>query len=382
MYKIVLITLFVAALHILPTVAKATEISITGNGNTSNNSVSIEKSNSTNVTQNNTAAVDTTVTQTANTGDNSASNNNGNVNVKTGDVAVKTTVDTTLNYSEVTGKCCPNGDVSVTIAGNGSNSTNQATATSNTSAQVTSNNNATVTNTISGYVNTGNNKAYANTGTVSITTGSVTIDEKILNNNINNAQVTYSVNTSGKIEMKIKNNGEGSVNGISYINNSTELLLVKNNASILNLSNWIVTTGENKADDNNGDVSIKTGDIYIRSLIASFDTNSSSIDSFCCNENQDNTGKTNKNPDHTSQPNNPSTGIGGPTSPGGAGGGSNSGSNSNNNSILGLATGNILPATGSLWTLWMTILAGILFLSGLYLRLNPGNAPNSVQLSF
>lgn len=381
MFKIIYIALLVAALHILPTAAKATELSITENGGSSNNSVAIQQSNSTNITQNNTATIDTTVAQTANTGENSASNNNGNVVVDTGNVDVKTTIENNLNTSEVTGGCCPTGDTTSTIAGNGDNSSNQTTTNLNNTSTININNNATVTNNVSGYVNTGNNKAKNNTGTVSITTGAVSVEEKIINTHINNAQVTYTVNASGKIEMKIKNNGEGSENGISYADNSTEHSVVNNNALILNLSNWHTNTGENMANGNNGDVTIKTGDIYISSLIASFDTNSSSIDSFCCNDNRDNTSTNSESPDHTAQPNNPSNGIGGGGT-GGPGGGSNSGNNSNNTSILGLATGDILPATGSLWTMWMTILAGILFLSGLYLRLNPGNAPNRAQLSF
>src|SRR3990167_7594248 len=98
----------------------ATTVEISGNGSDSDNTVSVEQTNKTEVNQNNTANISNNVNVSSNTGDNKAEDNTGgDVSIDTGDSSANVTVTNSANSNQASvNGCCPT-DTSVKIAGNG-----------------------------------------------------------------------------------------------------------------------------------------------------------------------------------------------------------------------------------------------------------------------
>src|SRR3989344_7784158 len=93
-------------------------VDISGNGDSSNNTVNISSNNSVNVTQNNDTNISINVSSSANTGGNNANNNTGgNVTINTGNAnsTVNISVDGSFNEASVT--TCPcNSTVNLTVS--------------------------------------------------------------------------------------------------------------------------------------------------------------------------------------------------------------------------------------------------------------------------
>src|SRR3989344_5068655 len=121
------------------TVFADTTIEISGNGDNSNNTITINNSCSVNVTQNNTTNVDVNISTNLSTGGNQANNNTGgNVTVTSGNATsdVNITVGGSSNWADVPSCCDCTGGVNVTISGNGVNSTNNQTVNNTTNTTV------------------------------------------------------------------------------------------------------------------------------------------------------------------------------------------------------------------------------------------------------
>lgn len=338
----------------------ADDVVVNGNGEGSTNTVNISQTQTSNTSQNNTANINNNVSATANTGDNTANSNGGNTNITTGDVNASTNITNSgINQNSVSNTCpCDANGVSINISGNGENSNNNVGYGSGLNTNVSINNNAQIANNIKGYANTGYNSANGNLGNVNITTGSIRVDDKISNKSINIYSVKAGAGIVGDLSISIKDNGEGSTNNVTYSNNNNVNVAINNVANINNSDNWVLNTGNNTADGNNGDVAIATGDAYYTSSIENGPINVGYVDVECCNI-----------PDHPVTP--PGGNPGGNPGNPGSGGGSSSGGGS-----TPAPTGTILPVTGNYFMLILMIGNVMMLMLGGYLRLRSGRSPN------
>jgi hypothetical protein len=165
--------------------------------------------------------------------------------------------------------------------------------------------------------------------------------------------------------IKIAGNGEDSFNNAALNNNSDIVISDTNIADILNNVETNLNTGGNEALKNVGDTAIITGNITNDVTINNENINSNFVKVSCNCE---------KQPEQ--KPSTPpvTTPASGSTSVVQGASGSSSSSSSSSN---GPAAGAMLPATGSTlpFTLIATLLLFFTFLSGLYLRFHPANAP-------
>ncbi|MBI2020748.1 hypothetical protein HYS94_05065 [Candidatus Daviesbacteria bacterium] len=377
--KVFIFTL-ILILFVLAQPSYADELVISGNGSDSESQISITSTSETNVTQTNEANIDNNVNLDANTGGNSASGNNGDVEITTGDINSQTTIENSANTSNVSLSCCPDSNLTVEISGNGEDSQNSVDLDQTSDTQINVNQSANIKNSINGSANTGGNSANDNSGgNVSITTGNINVTDEIRNENINLTKIS-APQGDGSITIKIWGNGSDSQNAVIVNWDNNLNIDVNNNADIFNSLVWYLNTGENSASGNNGDVSISTGDINYYAEIINGPINLVDIDIPCCvedgggpgdgdgDENEDGDGDGDgggdgDNPPPPSSPSNP------PSNGGGGNGGQAQGA-----AIA--AVGQILPATGSLWLILLTLIAMLMFILGLYLRLHPGRDPN------
>lgn len=242
----------------------ATTVEISGNGSDSDNTVSVEQSNNTQVTQNNTANISNNVNVSSNTGDNEAEDNTGgDVSIETGDSSANVTVSNSANSNQASvNGCCPT-DTSVKIAGNGTKSDNDATVKTKNEANVNQDNYAKIKNNVDVDNNTGDNKAEDNTwGDVAIETGDADATVTIANAaNANWAAISAGSNGGGTLGVEIVGNGSDSDNTAYVELESKKNIDQDNDANISNDVDVDNNTGYNKAEDNTGgEVSIETGD--------------------------------------------------------------------------------------------------------------------------
>lgn len=102
---IVPIALIVAGLLFVGT-AQAIDLNNSNNGAGSNNSVNVQQSQSTTVQQQNSADITNEFDVNQNTGGNSASGNNGNATIETGDTSATFKVTNTFNMNNAEVGCC------------------------------------------------------------------------------------------------------------------------------------------------------------------------------------------------------------------------------------------------------------------------------------
>lgn len=384
---IVLLTILLPTLSLYPRVSYAEEInlSVTGNGEGSQNEVQVQTQNETTVTQNNNSQVTNDITSNTDTGNNTASSNTGEeVTINTGSINTETIIDNTnINSNAASNQSCCQQTTNITISGNGSDSTNTVNISNVTTSNVFQTNNATLINKDTINANTGHNTASNNNGNVSIITGNITASSVIINANINNS-FYKGANVLENLTAKISGNGEGSNNSInaSIINDFSVIL--NNYFYLENISTQNLNTGYNIADGNVGDVTIKTGDIDSSVIIENVDINSNFTEIDCdgCHEEPPvcdpcdpcNSGTKPKECDNGNNPSTPPSGGG---NTGGTSGGNN---NSGSSSPIGAILGQMLPATGANLTIWMTLAALIMFFMGWYLRFRSGCAPGFLRV--
>ncbi len=352
--------------------AESITIAVEGNGEASQNSAEVQSESNTTVEQNNTTEINNDVNIDADTGNNTADNNTGGeTNITTGDVSTNTNINNhNVNQNYVQTPTAGSGiGGSLTIAGNGANSQNGGSASSVYSTNINQNNTANITNSVQVSANTGNNSANGNLGNVTIKTGNITADTRINNIDVNASVAKILGNCNGQciithdLILKIFGNGAGSVNNIVFSTDETITYNSDNLADILNDVTHDLNTGGNSANNNNGDVSIITGDVFTSvDVTNSVNTNIFEKDCGCV--------PTPPPPPPPKEPNNPNN----PGSSGGNGGNGGSGGSSNGD-VLGTAIGEILPATGSFFMLWATVASLIAFFAGWYLRFRSGCAP-------
>ena len=371
-------TLLLAVIVLLTTAlvttpAFAEEFVISGNGDGSANEVAVTANTQTTVTQTNEANVSNEVNTNASTGGNEVSSNTGEeTSIQTGDIQTQTSIDNQLNTSAVDIGCCPQGELTATIEGNGSTSTNAIDLTLSNQTTISVLQEANIQNTVTGSANTGENTANDNNGNVAIQTGNITGTVEV-KNSINQEDIHATIGGFTDIALLIKGNSSGSQNSISLsLANETTIEKV-DLANILNMIFFDINTGRNQANGNLGDVSISTGDIVFGISIKNDPVNQGGVDVGCCPP-----------PEPPYDPGTPPT----PPTPPGTGGGGNGGGNGNSNNngngngsgdgngqSLAMVSGAILPATGNFDLLLMLLANIAMFLLGLYLRLRAGRSP-------
>jgi len=363
--KKILFSIIAITLVVNPYVVLADEFIIDGNGSGSDNVINAEVTAETTVNQKNDAQIENNVDVEADTGGNTAnSNTGGEVVIDTGEINAEVNIiNEGINESYVDLGCCAE-ENTIEISGNGSNSKNLVVYTNTSSSNVSIINNATITNNVTGYVNTGNNSANYNTGSVSIVTGNINATDNIKNSNVNVYQVD-AANSGGSVSIRISDNGNDSDNSIVIINDNSVIISIKNIAVIENNSDWVLNTGGNQANGNNGTVKIVTGDIYFKSNITNDGINVGYVDVDCCN----NTG----GPIDPGKPIDPNPPVNPPSGGNGSSGGGG-GSSSDNGSGYA-AGGDVLPVTGPSNLIFLAIANILMFFMGWYLRLRSGNSP-------
>ncbi len=172
----------------------------------------------------------------------------------------------------------------MSITGNGDGSTSSINVGSSSNTNVEQNNTAQVTNNVEVNANTGGNSASENSnGDTSITTGDITSNVDIVNAGINQSEVSVGCCENSDSNITISGNGSGSNNSVNYqVNSGRESantsVTVNNTANIVNSINGRANTGYNTANENNGNVSIKTGGIYVEDTIINRSINISSVE--------------------------------------------------------------------------------------------------------
>lgn len=359
-------------LPVVPAFAEI-QVEVSGNGDTSQNTVTVSSDQNTSVSQTNEADVNNSVTSEANTGENNAANNSGaTIELSTGDISSQTTLANTLNTASVATPCCES-TLDVTIDGNGSDSVNTIHTELTTTTTINVAQIANVTNNINVLANTGNNQANNNQGTVTINTGDIKAKGN-LTNMVNLAQVTVEPG-AWDIHIINRDNGVESTN-VVVVNFVNDLLLWRN--EIADINNHVyadLNTGKNVANGNLNDVLIDTGNIDFSFDVVNGPINVGGTDVLCCDDGT---------PVDSGDSPNPGTNPGLPPSSGGSSPDKNGSSSGNSNGssksageVLGALT-QILPATGaSAIHFWiMAVVYLITFLSGLYVRLRAGRSPD------
>ncbi len=371
--KYIKITGFLTLLFfLLPPSASALEITVEGNGESSSQEVSVQNEQTTQVSQNNAASVQNNVDINASSGGNSASGNAGeNTNISTGAVQASEAITNALNSASASHACCDGQGTTITVSDNGANSTNTVEAHTSVSTQINVSQTAGINNTTRISANSGGNQANNNGGNVSISSGNVVVENKITNKNINGAEV-YIGQGGINISIIVSGNGAESTNKISFSQNAINWVEIQSILLLNNITLIDANSGRNEANGNLGDVTISTGNVNIKTEVENKDINTSKTVIDCCKDNghDDNDG----DDDDDNPP--PVT----PPSGGNGGGGSSSNGGGSSSQVLGITVGQILPASGTPWFIYMTLANIFTFLLGLYLRLRGGRSPSPMPI--
>lgn len=166
---------------------QSTNITISGNGSQSNNTVNITNNATSNISQTNNAHIVNKDIINANTGYNNASNNTGNVSIITGNITASSLIkNSNINNSFSQGSQLLE-SITAKIVGNGEGSVNTIDANINKEFNVVLSNYFYIENLSVHNLNTGYNTADGNLGDVMIKTGdidsSVTIENVDINSN-------------------------------------------------------------------------------------------------------------------------------------------------------------------------------------------------------
>ena len=300
--------------------------------------------------------------------------------IQTGDINTQVSIENSANVSTVLLECCPQPPSTITITGNGSDSQNLVDFQQNSDTQININQNAYIQNNLNGSANTGGNQANNNSGgNTTITTGNINVNLNIENTNINMTNVS-APQANGSVTIKIAGNGSYSNNLVNVSLNNNVNISIDNRAEIINSAIWDLITGRNEASGNTGgNVSITTGDINFMAEIVNGPINVSLVNIGCCDNVDDPGDPADPAADPDDPAGEPSPTLPPPSNSQPPPSSSNPGpgsSHSNGEVLAALTTaGQILPATGSLWTMILTLASLLMFVLGLYLRLHPGQDP-------
>lgn len=167
----------------------------------------------------------------------------------------------------------------LTIENNGSAAQNTISLASTNKTSVTQSNTASIQNTASSITTTGGNKANDNTGgSTTVQTGNSTASTTVSNQNINtNAADVNKCNCSAGKTLTVSGNGTESVNAADVLRSNSVSVSQINIANITNNSRASANTGDNRANGNNGDTTIRTGSIESNTILQNKNVNNSRL---------------------------------------------------------------------------------------------------------
>lgn len=146
------------------------------------------------------------------------------------------------------------------VTGNGSNSTSSVQVTNTPSTQVVQSNESNIENNVTQTATTGQNTANKNEGqSTSILTGDIQNKTTITNSSNSNTVTDCCNGQSG--DAAVTSNGSQSANDIKVDTSQTTSVISTNKTTINNTVIMNAETGNNKANENSGSVSISTGSI-------------------------------------------------------------------------------------------------------------------------
>ncbi len=152
--------------------------------------------------------------------------------------------------------------VELVISENGSGSESEISTQVETTTEVAQSNEAEVSNNVATDANTGGNEASNNTGgDVAIETGDVN-QEVLVETSVNSSEVEVGC-CPADTNAEISANGNDSQNTIDLTQTDETNIIVNQEAKVVNQVVGSANTGENSANENNGNVSIQTGDISV-----------------------------------------------------------------------------------------------------------------------
>ena len=167
--------------------------------------------------------------------------------------------------------------VELTITDNGQDSESEINIQQENSVSTEQSNNSEVANDINVVSNTGGNTASDNVSDeVNISTGDVKTDV-VIQNSTNTSTADSSNCCISDTNATISGNGQGSSNTINLGISNTSEAIVSQTANITNNISGTSNTGGNTANDNFGNVSIKTGNIKTLISINNDPVNFSSV---------------------------------------------------------------------------------------------------------
>ena len=163
------------------------------------------------------------------------------------------------------------------ISGNSDNSSNNISYQANQNTQVEQTNKAEIENNVESEAITGNNEASGNIGEVEIETGDIIEETVIVNSgNISLAQTECCVEDDLS-SATIQENGVATDNSIEISDDSSTKVAVVNKLKLKNNVEVSANTGDNWAVDNDGEVTIQTGQIQILAQILNQNLNRADV---------------------------------------------------------------------------------------------------------
>ncbi len=155
----------------------------------------------------------------------------------------------------------------IVINGNGSTSANEVNITSQNASTVQQNNASNISNDLKTNVVTGENTANGNTGDNTVVeTGNASVATDI-KNTTNSSQASLEDCHTDSGALTISDNGHNSVNKINFTNNTNNAIFVNQQSSLTNEVKGNILTGENKLNNNSGNISVQTGNIYAKNKV-------------------------------------------------------------------------------------------------------------------
>lgn len=262
---------------VAPVAAQTNSIEITGNGAEANSVAEVTTTNTTNVTQTNTASVNNFIKAESTSGGNTTSKNTGgNTLIDTGKATTVVDVANLLNSNSATVDCCAQGAYDVKISGNGAgdeeeNGSAKATVNgggnvvnlgSTNTTNLVQDNDAHVGNHVWADSNSGDNYAGKNTGgDVRVYTDDAATQVGVsttANNNMAKIGGTSVLPTG--VSAQIMGNGAETDNFIGLQLANSVGVYQDNEADVHNFVGAGANSGDNGAYKNtNGDVTIDTG---------------------------------------------------------------------------------------------------------------------------
>ena len=160
---------------------------------------------------------------------------------------------------------------------NGSDSASSVSVSQNQTTTVSQSNESSINNSVATSQNTGNNSASGNTqGTVTVSSGDIHSSTTISNAG-NSSTVQTGCCSPLPATVTVSENGSGSNNTVSSDSTTTTTVTIFNSAMITNTLSGTAVTGRNTADNNNGNVSIRSGNITIIEQIKNGPLNMSDV---------------------------------------------------------------------------------------------------------